>query len=133
MNAPTPNKRSCKWFFVFVTLLVFVIAGRYVWTTGHRAALSTQCHCHIFELGCCVLGYEASRGKLPPRVVYKDGVPMHSWRVLILPFLDEQALYDLYRFDEPWNGPNNSFVIRLKCLPATAFIGTRTAVASIAP
>ena len=33
---------------------------------------------------------------------------MHSWRVLILPFLDEQGLYDLYDFSEPWDGPNNS-------------------------
>lgn len=32
---------------------------------------------------------------------------MHSWRVLILPFLDHQELYDAYNFDEPWNGPNN--------------------------
>jgi hypothetical protein len=33
---------------------------------------------------------------------------MHSWRVLILPFLDEQRLYNEYDFSEPWDGPNNS-------------------------
>jgi prepilin-type processing-associated H-X9-DG protein len=27
--------------------------------------------------------------------------------VLILPYLEQKALYDLYRFDEPWDGPNN--------------------------
>ena len=32
---------------------------------------------------------------------------MHSWRVLILPFLDQQSLYNQYDFREPWNGPNN--------------------------
>ena len=32
---------------------------------------------------------------------------MHSWRTLILPFLDEKGLYDKYNFNEPWNGPNN--------------------------
>ena len=32
---------------------------------------------------------------------------MHSWRVLILPYLEQRALYDEYKFDEPWNGPNN--------------------------
>ena len=32
---------------------------------------------------------------------------MHSWRVLLLPFLEQTPLYEKYRFDEPWNGPNN--------------------------
>ena len=33
---------------------------------------------------------------------------MHSWRVLILPYLEQQDLYDRYLMDEPWDGPNNS-------------------------
>ena len=38
----------------------------------------------------------------------ESGKPLHSWRVLILPFLDEGALYKQYDFSEPWDGPNNS-------------------------
>ena len=33
---------------------------------------------------------------------------MHSWRTLILPFLDQAGLYRAYRFDELWDGPHNS-------------------------
>jgi hypothetical protein len=33
---------------------------------------------------------------------------MHSWRVLILPFLQQSGVYNAYNFDEPWNGPNNA-------------------------
>ena len=36
---------------------------------------------------------------------------MHSWRVLILPFLEEQALYEQYNFDEPWDSPGNLAVV----------------------
>jgi hypothetical protein len=43
----------------------------------------------------------------PPFIADKSGKPIHSWRVLILPFLSERNRYDDYRFDEPWNGPNN--------------------------
>src|SRR5262245_10623739 len=32
---------------------------------------------------------------------------MHSWRILITPFLEEPALYNSYDFREPWDGPNN--------------------------
>jgi hypothetical protein len=32
---------------------------------------------------------------------------MHSWRVLLLPYIEEDALYGQYKFDEPWDGPNN--------------------------
>jgi hypothetical protein len=52
--------------------------------------------------------YEAKEGHLPPAYVLGlDGKPWHSWRVLILPYLEEHDLYDKYRFDEPWDGPNN--------------------------
>ncbi len=44
----------------------------------------------------------------PPFLADLDGKPMHSWRVLLLPFLDCHEVYKQYRFDEPWNGPNNS-------------------------
>src|SRR5207248_7211882 len=32
---------------------------------------------------------------------------MHSWRVLILPYIEQEPLYRRYDFDEPWDGPNN--------------------------
>ena len=44
----------------------------------------------------------------PPFIADADGKPMHSWRVLLLPYLEHNDLYQKYRFDEPWDGPNNS-------------------------
>ncbi len=40
-----------------------------------------------------------------------NGVHPHSWRIAILPFIEQQALYDQYRFDEPWDSENNSKLI----------------------
>lgn len=36
---------------------------------------------------------------------------MHSWRVLILPYLGHTGLYRRYRFNEPWDGPTNSLLL----------------------
>lgn len=55
-----------------------------------------------------VANYHAAFGSFPPAYVAdENGKPMHSWRVLILPFLEQQQLYNAYNFAEPWNGPNN--------------------------
>jgi hypothetical protein len=52
--------------------------------------------------------YHDTLGTFPPaHFADKAGRPIHSWRVLLLPFLGERSLYDKYRFDEPWDGPHN--------------------------
>ncbi len=52
--------------------------------------------------------YHDSHGHLPPTAAYgKDGQPLYSWRVLLLPFLGEEDLYSQFRLDEPWDSPNN--------------------------
>ena len=52
--------------------------------------------------------YNGTYGRLPPAVVYgEDGKPLHSWRVLLLPFIEQQALYEEFRLDEPWDSPHN--------------------------
>jgi prepilin-type processing-associated H-X9-DG protein len=60
-------------------------------------------------LGLAMHKYEDVHGHFPPAVVYgRDGkTPLYSWRVELLPYLEEQALYDQFKKDEPWNGPNN--------------------------
>ncbi len=39
--------------------------------------------------------------------VDKDGKPIHSWRVLILPWVEQNALYKKIRLDEPWDSEYN--------------------------
>jgi prepilin-type processing-associated H-X9-DG protein len=63
------------------------------------------------QIALALLNYESVYGHFPPAYITDaDGNPMHSWRVLILPFLEQQALYDSYNFDEPWDSPANAAV-----------------------
>jgi hypothetical protein len=56
-----------------------------------------------------VANYESTYMHYPPAYqLGPDGQPWHSWRVLILPFIERESLFKRYRFDEPWDGPNNS-------------------------
>ena len=95
-----------KWWFTSCVVLLFATVAWYIWDTGHQAALSTQCHSRIFEVASAIQMYKLQHGSLPPRVVYVDGVPMHSWRVLILQYIDRQ-LFNQYRFNEPWDSKHN--------------------------
>jgi hypothetical protein len=55
-----------------------------------------------------VANYEDTNGHLPPAYVAdENGRPMHSWRVLLLPYLDQGELFDRYNLDEPWDSPAN--------------------------
>ena len=40
-----------------------------------------------------------------------EGKPLLSWRVAILPFIEQNALYDQFRLDEPWNSEHNKALI----------------------
>jgi hypothetical protein len=52
--------------------------------------------------------YALNKGRLPPAVVYgKNCEPLYSWRVLLLPYLEEGKLYDEFHLDEPWDSPHN--------------------------
>ena len=47
-------------------------------------------------------------GRLPAAVVYgKDGKPLLSWRVLILPYVEQKGPFERFRLDEPWDSPHN--------------------------
>lgn len=68
-----------------------------------------QCENNLKQIGRALNQYHESYGTLPPAfVVDENGKRMHSWRVLILPYLEQQALYAEYDFSEPWDGPHNS-------------------------
>ena len=43
----------------------------------------------------------------PPAATVDNGTPPCSWRVKLLPFLEEDSLYRQYRMDEPWDSPHN--------------------------
>lgn len=64
------------------------------------------------QIGQSLLSYHEANGKLPPAVARdQDGKPLYSWRVLLLPYLEQGLLYDRFQLDEPWDGPHNKALL----------------------
>jgi hypothetical protein len=56
--------------------------------------------------------YHDTYGTLPAHAIYsKAGKPLLSWRVAILPYLEQDALYKEFHLDEPWDSPHNKKLI----------------------
>jgi prepilin-type processing-associated H-X9-DG protein len=67
-----------------------------------------QCASNLRQIRLALESYHQQYGALPPAYIADaSGRPMHSWRVLILPFMEQSDLYDQYDFAEPWDGPHN--------------------------
>jgi hypothetical protein len=64
------------------------------------------------KLAAAFKAYHAEHGHYPPSALAgKDGTPLLSWRVALLPYLGEKELYTQFRFDEPWDSLHNKKLI----------------------
>jgi beta-lactamase regulating signal transducer with metallopeptidase domain len=76
-----------------------------------KEELKTQSRANVGSIILAMHIYHDKHGAFPPAVLYgknnNGGKFPHSWRVAILPYLDQQKLYDTYRFDEAWDSPAN--------------------------
>lgn len=57
--------------------------------------------------------FEAAHQALPAGYADKTGKPGLSWRVAILPYIEQDPLFKRFKLDEPWDGPNNIKLIEL--------------------
>ena len=92
----------------FVALLFLIALLLPAVCCAREAARRMQCMNNLKQIGLALHNYHQTYKCFPPAYVAdKNSKPMHSWRVLILPFMECEALYKQYDFNEPWNGPNN--------------------------
>ncbi|CAN0371858.1 unnamed protein product, partial [Ectocarpus sp. 4 AP-2014] len=75
---------------------------------AREAARRTRSKNNMKQLALAVLNYESAHGRLPAQAICADdGTPLLSWRVTVLPYMEEQALYNGFHLDEPWDSPHN--------------------------
>ena len=88
--------------------------------SAREAARRAQCMNNLKQIGIALHNYHDTYKCFPPAVITdENGTPRYSWRTAILPFMEQQALFDRYDSNVPWDDPIND-VVRMS--PITAYL-----------
>lgn len=74
------------------------------WPLAQRKASEER----LQQLGYAMLNHHVTHQRFPSAAIpSEDGKPLLSWRVRLLPFLEEEELYEQFHLDEPWDSEHN--------------------------
>lgn len=100
-----------RWI-VGISVAAFVLMVVAVLVVGVRLRdlqRRVQCRNYFMQMGLALHNFHDANGSLPPVFVTDSrGRARHSWRVFVLPYIDQASLAAAYRFEEPWDCPANS-------------------------
>ena len=79
---------------------------------AERESTSTHLMNNLKQIGLAMHNYHDVHRTFPPAYqADASGRPLLSWRVLILPYLEQDALYREFHLDEPWDSDHNKKLI----------------------
>jgi hypothetical protein len=71
------------------------------------SATATRTANNLKQIALAMHSYHDAMGRFPGNVSGFDGKPLLSWRVQLLPYLEQGPLYQQFRMNEPWDSPAN--------------------------
>jgi len=86
------------------TLMGMMIPATYQARAAARRVGSMN---QLRQIALACLNYESAHMHFPQNITDADGKPLLSWRVAILPYIEENELYDQFHLDEPWDSEHN--------------------------
>ena len=119
LDVPSRSKKPGRRFRLLPVLALVGIIGLLAALllpanrSARPAGMRMQCQNNLKQIALALHNYESTYKVLPPaHTVDAVGRPLHSWRTLILPFLDQKPLYDAIDLSKPWNDPANAQVFK---------------------
>ncbi len=75
--------------------------------SARQAARRMSSSNNLKMIALAMHNYHDTYQHFPTDIHSSDGKPLLSWRVAILPFIEEAPLYEQFHLDEPWDSPHN--------------------------
>jgi hypothetical protein len=96
-------------FAALTTALTVILFAPWTTHSVRTPSFRIQVTNNLTQIALAMHRYAEEHGKLlPPQAIYsKDGKPLLSWRVLLLPYVEQKKLFDQFHLDEAWDSPHN--------------------------
>jgi prepilin-type processing-associated H-X9-DG protein len=108
--------RSSRWQFLLPLLVVSGLATGPATGGDDPAPITrrdiTASQNNLKQIGLAIHGFaDTNGGRMPANIKDKDGKALLSWRVAILPYIEEDILYRQFKLDQPWDSEHNKKLI----------------------
>jgi prepilin-type processing-associated H-X9-DG protein len=139
-GSPPPRRGLSTGWIVFIVLAsvgaVMLVCGGIMAAlllpavqAAREAARRIACSNNMKQIGLAIYNYAQANKCYPPAYVAdKNGKPLYSWRVLILPYMECDYQYRQFHLDESWDSPHNmslaSQMPRCFCCPSAFAAGS---------
>ncbi|MCA9072878.1 MAG: DUF1559 domain-containing protein [Planctomycetaceae bacterium] len=119
-RSPVAMSRGNRAGFTIIELLVVIgillLLGALFMPATRRArepARRAACKSNLKQIAVALHNYHEQYGCFPPAYTMgPDCKPLHSWRTLLLPYMDHKDLYEKIDLSKPWDDPVNAKVFQ---------------------
>lgn len=111
-NRATIELKNLQSYYITSLLFGFIVPAMESARFAIEEAAPAATDDNLKQLGLAFHNHESAYRKFPARTIDdKEGKPLLSWRVKLLPFLEGGKLYEEFHLDEPWDSEHNKTLL----------------------